>query len=98
MKQKRNMFPAGVSTVLMPSVETTSSYTGLTPEQKREMLTHSLVSNQQNALLPCKTLPETVKKTREFCQLSQNLLQAAEKCAIMIASRSGGRYEKGNAF
>ncbi len=65
MKQKRNMFPAGVSTVLMPSVETTSSYTGLTPEQKREMLTHSLVSNQQNALLPGETLPETVKKTRE---------------------------------
>ena len=50
MQQRKTEFSVGTSTALMPSEESMSSYMGLTREQKREILTHSLV-NGQGALL-----------------------------------------------
>ena len=52
MERKKADFPVGISTALMQSEESISSYVGLTREQKREMLTHSLVGGQKSALLP----------------------------------------------
>ena len=51
MQQRKTEFPVGTSTGLMPSEESMSSYMGLTREQKREILTHSLVNGQQGVLL-----------------------------------------------
>ena len=51
MQQRKINLPVGVIAALMPSEETTSSYMGLTREQKREILTHSMISGQQTALL-----------------------------------------------
>ena len=47
MQRRKTDFPVGASTALMQSEESISSYMGLTREQKREMLTHSLISGQQ---------------------------------------------------
>lgn len=47
MQRQKTDFPAGTGTALMQSEESISSYMGLTREQKREMLTHSLISGQQ---------------------------------------------------
>ena len=52
MERKKVNVPVGIGTALMQSEESISSYVGLTREQKREMLTHSLISGQQGALLP----------------------------------------------
>ena len=46
MQRKKTDFPIGASTALMQSEESTGSYMGLTREQKRDMLTHSLISGQ----------------------------------------------------
>ena len=52
MEQKKVNFPMGAATALMQSEETTSSYLGLTREQKRDMLTHALIGGpEQTALL-----------------------------------------------
>ena len=50
MQQRKTDFPIGASTALMQSEESIASYMGLTREQKREMLTHSLINGQQAAL------------------------------------------------
>lgn len=47
MERRKTDFPIGTSTALMQAEESISSYMGLTREQKREMLTHSLISGQQ---------------------------------------------------
>ena len=52
MERKKVNVPVGIGTALMQSEESISSYVGLTREQKREILTHSLISGQQGALLP----------------------------------------------
>ena len=52
MERKKVDFPVGISTALMQSEESISSYVGLTREQKREILTHALVDGQKSALLP----------------------------------------------
>lgn len=52
MERKKTDFPLGISTALMQSEETMSSYVGLTREQKREILTYSLISGQKGALRP----------------------------------------------
>ena len=52
MERKKVDFPLGISTALMQSEETIGSYVGLTREQKREILTHSLVSGQRSAMRP----------------------------------------------
>lgn len=51
MQRRKTDFPVGASTALMQSEESISSYTGLTREQKREIMTHSLINGQQGALL-----------------------------------------------
>ncbi len=51
MEQKKAKFPIGASTALMQSDESMSSYLGLTREQKREILTHSLLGGQQQSAL-----------------------------------------------
>ena len=61
MEQKKVNFPVGISTALMQSEETISSYIGLTREQKRELLTHSLISAQQGALLPAEADDQRTK-------------------------------------
>ncbi len=50
MQERKTKFPLGTSTALMQSVESMSSYIGLTREQKRELLTHSLIGGQQTAV------------------------------------------------
>ena len=47
MQQKKTDFPIGTSTALMQNEESIGSFLGLTREQKRELLTHSLISGQQ---------------------------------------------------
>jgi len=47
MQQKKTDFPIGVGTALMQNEESIGSFLGLTREQKRELLTHSLIGGQQ---------------------------------------------------
>lgn len=47
MQRRKTDFPVGAGTALMQSEESIASFLGLTREQKREMLTHSLISGQQ---------------------------------------------------
>ncbi len=47
MERWKTDLPIGVGTALMQNEESIGSFLGLTREQKREMLTHSLISGQQ---------------------------------------------------
>ena len=50
MQERKTTFPVGASTALMQSVESMSSYIGVTRDQKRQILTDSLMDSQQTAL------------------------------------------------
>ena len=50
MQRGKTDFPIGAGTALMQSDESIGSFLGFTREQKREILTHSLISGQQGAL------------------------------------------------
>ncbi len=50
MQERKTTFPVGASTALMQSVESMSSYIGVTRDQKRQILTDSLMDSHQTAL------------------------------------------------
>lgn len=50
MQERKTTFPVGASTALMQSVESMSSYIGVTRDQKRQILTDSLMDSQHTAL------------------------------------------------
>ncbi len=50
MQERKIIFPVGASTALMQSVESMGSYIGVTRDQKRQILTDSLMDSQQTAL------------------------------------------------
>ena len=50
MQERKTTFPVGASTALMQSVESMSSYIGVARDQKRQILTDSLMDSHQTAL------------------------------------------------
>lgn len=51
MEQKTARYPIGASTVMTQNDETMGSFMGLTREQKREILTHALISGAERSAL-----------------------------------------------